>query len=157
MTHRQVKLLLRTIGIILLVGGLTLTVIGFMNFGNFENNLFMLVMLGIPCIGLGIGLTVFSFTQSISRYIKNEHAPIVNELAEDITPAIRSFAKATKDGFTGNPPRVCAKCGNQLDTDDAFCSNCGQDITVQNKFCSKCGAGIETDDKFCSKCGAPLE
>jgi predicted nucleic acid-binding Zn ribbon protein len=157
MNHKQVKLLLRAIGLLLLLGGITLCIIGFMNFGNFESDLFMLTILGCPCVAFGIGLTIFSFAQSISRYVKNEHVPILNEFAEDISPTIRSITQSAKEGFMGNIPHVCSKCGKQFDTDDAFCSNCGQKISITNKFCSKCGAGIEADDKFCSKCGAPLD
>ena len=60
-SHKRTKMILRAFGLVLLVGGITLTIIGFMHFGDFDNNLFMLTMAGLPCTGGGIGLTLYPF------------------------------------------------------------------------------------------------
>ena len=150
--HQKIRLLLRMIAILLLVGGLTLSIIGFLHFGNFDSNLFLLTMLGLPCLGCGIGLLFFSFGQSISRFIKNEQAPIVNELSKDISPAIQNYASAVKDELFNKDEIVCS-CGNRNQKDDKFCSECGKAL---QSVCPTCGKVVEADDKFCPACGQKL-
>ena len=122
--HKLIKFILRIIGCSLLIIGLILTIIGFANFGNFENNLFTLTFIGLPCITFGIGITIFSFSQAIARFIKNEHAPIINELAEEISPAITTYASAVKDGLSEHNTKPCT-CGNKNPADAKFCNKCG--------------------------------
>ena len=153
MDHKQIKLLLRGIGLFLLLSGITLCIIGFMNFGNFESDLFMLTILGFPCIAFGIGMIVFSFSQNIARFIKNEYAPVVNEWSKDISPALENYASAIKDGLFNNDEIICT-CGKRNQKDDKFCSECGKAL---QSICSACGKVIETDNKFCSACGQKLE
>ena len=122
--NKVVKIILRIVGFSLLIIGLVLTIIGFVNFGNFESNLFMLTFIGLPCIAFGIGITVFSFSQNIARFIKNEHASVMNEFAEDINPAIKSFASAVNEGLNEQEFKLCA-CGNKNPADAQFCNKCG--------------------------------
>ena len=152
-SHKRTKMILRAVGLVLLVGGITLTIIGFMHFGDFDNNLFMLTMAGLPCTGVGIGLTVFSFSQEISRYTKNEQVPVLNELAQDISPAIQTYAASVKEGFTSEPKTVC-ECGASNDSNAKFCSNCGKAL---QKACVSCGKQLTMQDKFCPECGTKIE
>lgn len=152
-SHKRTKIILRIVGIILLIGGLALTVIGFMHFGDFDSNLFMLTMIGVPCLGIGIGLTVFSFSQNIARYIKNEQVPIINELAQDISPAIQTYSASVKDGFTAEPKTVC-ECGASNDSNAKFCSICGKALQIA---CVSCGKQLTAQDKFCPECGTKIE
>lgn len=122
--NKLIKLILRIVGFALLIIGLVLAIIGFANFGNFESNLFFLTFIGLPCIAFGIGLTVFSFSQSIARFVKNEYAPVINELAEDISPAITTYTSAVKYGLENNDTKLC-ECGTKNPTDAKFCNNCG--------------------------------
>jgi ribosomal protein L40E len=122
--NKVIKIILRIVGFSLLIIGLVLTIIGFVNFGNFESNLFMLTFIGLPCIAFGIGITVFSFSQNIARFIKNEHVSVMNEFAEDINPAIKSFASAVNEGLNEQEFKLCA-CGNKNPTDAQFCNKCG--------------------------------
>ena len=152
-SHKRTKMILRAVGLVLLVGGITLTIIGFMHFGDFDSNLFMLIMIGLPCLIIGIGLTVFSFLQEISRYTKNEQVPIINEHAQDISPAIQTYAASVKEGFTGDPKTVC-ECGASNDSTAKFCSNCGKAL---QKACVSCGKQLTMQDKFCPECGTKIE
>ena len=122
--NSHIKIILRIIGFSLIIIGLILTVIAFVNFGNFDSNLFMLNFIGLPCVGIGIGITFFSFSQSIARFIKSEHAPVINEYAKDISPAITSYTSAIKDGLADNNTKVC-ECGAKNPTDAKFCNECG--------------------------------
>ena len=128
MDNKRIKLLLRVIGFTLLGAGIILSVIGFVNFGNFETDLFTLTFIGLPCVAVGVGLLAFSFMQSISRFVKNEQAPVLNEFAKDISPAVQTFAKAVKDGLTDNKPNFCSNCGQGVTPEDKFCPNCGKQL-----------------------------
>ena len=150
--NKRTKIIFRCIGLSMLIIGLTLAIIGFANFGNFESNLFFLSFLGLPCLAVGIGLTVFSFQQNIARFVKNEHATIVNELSEDISPAIKNYTSAFKEGIQEGDAIVCI-CGNRNRKEDKFCSSCGK--TLQS-VCPNCESKVETDDRFCSACGTKL-
>lgn len=151
--HKLIKLLLRITGLALLIVGITLSIIGFANFGNFENNLFGLTIFGLPCVAFGIGITVFSFNQSIARFVKNEHAPIINEHSEDIAPAIKNYASAAMDGVIDDEAIVC-ECGSKNDKNAKFCSNCGIALTV---VCHNCKKSMGKGSNFCDECGAKLE
>lgn len=122
--NKRIKLILRISGCSLLIIGLILGIIGFVNFGNFESNLFTLTFIGLPCVAFGVGITVFSFSGNIARFIKNEHAPLINELAQDISPAVKAYTSAVKDGLLDDNTKLCA-CGNKNPTDAKFCNNCG--------------------------------
>ena len=122
--HKLIKLILRITGCSLLIIGLILTIIGFLHFGDFESHLFTLTFIGLPCTAVGIGVTIFSFSQNIARFIKSEHAPVINEYAKDISPAITSYASAIKDGLADNNTKVC-ECGAKNPTDAKFCNECG--------------------------------
>ena len=122
--NKFIKLILKITGCSILITGIILTVIGFANFGNFESNLFTLTFIGLPCIAFGIGIIVFSFSQNIALFIKNEHANVINELAEDISPAIKKYTSAVKDGLLDSDAKPCA-CGNKNPTDAKFCNKCG--------------------------------
>ena len=122
--NKRTKLILRIVGFSLLIIGLILTIIAFANFGNFDNNLFMLTFIGLPCIAFGIGITVFSFSQSIARFVKSEHAPVINEYAKEINPAVTTYAKAVKNGLTDNATKLC-ECGTKNPADAKFCNECG--------------------------------
>ena len=121
--NKVIKIILRIVGFSLLIIGLVLTIIGFVHFGNFESNLFMLTFIGLPCIAFGIGITVFSFSQNIARFIKNEHVSVMNEFAEDINPAVKSFASAVNEGLNEQEFKLCA-CGNKNHADAQFCNKC---------------------------------
>ena len=122
--NKAIKVILRVVGCFLLITGLTLSIIGFANFGNFESDLFMLTFIGMPCTVFGIGIIIFSFSQNIARFIKNEHASVINEFAEDISPAIKTYASAVKDGLTDDDGKICV-CGSKNSADAKFCNNCG--------------------------------
>jgi hypothetical protein len=150
--HQCTKLIIRIIGFSLLIVGIILAIIGFANFGNFENNLFSLTFIGLPCIGFGLGFTIFSFSQNIARFVKNEHAPIINEFSEDITPAIQHYTSAVKNGFLSENTKLCG-CGKENPTDSKFCSNCGKALSL---VCPNCKKILNTESKFCNECGTKL-
>ena len=147
------KVILRIIGFSLLTAGVVLSAIGFANLGNFDNNLFMLTFIGLPSTGFGIGITIFSFSQNITRFIKNENAPIINEFSTDISPAIKNHAAAVKNGFLSENTKTC-KCGTENPSTAKFCSNCGKELLI---VCPVCQKMMNAESKFCHECGAELD
>lgn len=152
-SNKKTKIILRIIGFTLLIGGLTLTVIGFCNMGNFDSNLFSLSFIGIPCVAFGIGLTFFSFTQNISRYVNSEFAPVMNELAQNISPAVQTYAASVKEGLDDDTKITCA-CGAVNNDNAKFCANCGKTLQIT---CTSCGKVHSANDKFCPECGTKVE
>ena len=152
-SHKRTKMILRAVGLVLIIGGITLTIIGFMHFGDFDSKLFMLTMAGLPCTGVGIGLTLSSFSQNIARYVKNEQVPVLNEFAQDISPAVQTYAASVKDGLTADAKTAC-ECGASNDSTAKFCSNCGKAL---QKACVSCGKQLTMQDKFCPECGTKIE
>ena len=119
-----IKYVLTIVGAILLVGGLILSIIGFVNFGNFDNNLFTLTLVGIPCIGFGTGLIMFSLQQNINKFVANSAAKVVNEFTQEITPALSTYA-STVNNATDDAKKVCT-CGEINRADAKFCTECGR-------------------------------
>lgn len=150
--HEKTKLILKIVGIIMAVAGLGLTIAGFINmyqsFGNTEfPDLFWLIMLGIPLLAIGVFLTMMGFRREISAYVKNESTPVINELGQEITPAVSAIAGAVKN--SGEKDVLCA-CGKTNPAGSKFCKYCGKPLTA---VCPHCGANIDADGKFCNNCG----
>lgn len=173
--HLKVKKTIRVFGITLTVIGGGLTIAGLISFFSAFNSmgmpeLFWLAFIGLPLLGVGMGMISFSYQREVARYMKNEHAPVVNETAEDVSPAIHTATKTIKDAWsdinstssngaktheTNNSRKnvKCAKCGAINDENSKFCSECGASL---KKVCRHCRNEVECDDKFCNNCGQRL-
>ena len=153
--QKSIKKALKIIGPIFAVIGLTLTIVGFVNFfttlgdGGFPK-LFFFAFIGLPLLGIGAGITFTAFRQEITKYYVKETAPILNQAAKDISPAIQTMTHAVKDGLTEK--LVCA-CGKENDFTDKYCAECGAPLVP---LCPKCNAVLDKDAKFCDQCGEKL-
>ena len=156
--HEQTKKKLKKIGLILLIVGGIFALVGFIDFfasfgGNDMPTMFWCAFIGLPMLGFGGMLTTMGFKQEISRYVKNESVPVINEAGKELSPAIQAVTSAVKEGLQNTENQVRCECGNYNGTDDKFCSECGKAL---KRSCPNCNAEIETDDKFCAQCGAKL-
>ena len=153
--QNSIKKALKIIGPILAVIGLALTIVGFVNFfttlgdSSFPK-LFFLSFIGLPLLGIGTGITFTAFRQEISKYYVKETAPILNQAAKDIAPAIQTMTNAVKEGLT---EKVVCSCGKENDFTDKYCTECGTPLVP---LCPKCNAVLEKDAKFCDQCGEKL-
>ena len=157
--HERIKKTLKIVGPIVAAAGLILTIIGiasfFSAFGSGDMpSLFWCAFVGLPMFGFGLMITITAFRREIATYHKNETAPVVNELAEDIKPAVQSVASAVREGAPAAQGSVCPHCGEQNDAAAKFCKNCGGAL---RKDCPACGEQNEADAKVCDNCGAKFE
>ena len=152
--HRKKKIILRTVGIVLVLGGLAAAIYGFVDMGlafnEFRVPKFWLFFIGFPAIAIGGFLLTASFQRAINRFVKNENAPVFNEMGQQIAPGLSSISEALHKGAEKN---VCISCGALVDRDAKFCDNCGAPM---KKICPKCGTDNSATAKFCDNCGAPL-
>ena len=155
--HERIKRTLKIVGPILAAAGLILTVIGLVSFfsafgGDGMPSLFWCAFVGLPLFGIGLMITLTAFRREIATYHKNESAPVVNEFAEDIKPAVQSVASAVRETAAAQDA-ICPNCGEKNDADAKFCKNCGAAL---RKVCPDCGEQNDADAKFCKSCGKSL-
>lgn len=152
--HEKNKRLIKILGFILLGVGAVFTIIGFASFfetfysSGMPKN-FWCCFIGLPCMGFGGMLLSLGYHREIARYMEKEHAPVVNEAAKDMSPAVKTVASAVKEGLSGGNKRICT-CGTENDGDSIFCKSCGKRLV---NSCSACGAVIPSDAEYCPKCG----
>lgn len=154
--HERTKRILKIVGPIVAAAGLILAVVGFVSFfSSFGSggmpSLFWCAFVGMPVFVIGLGITFTAFRREIATYQKNESAPVVNEFAEDIRPAVQSVASAVRE--TAAQDAICPDCGEKNDADAKFCKNCGAAL---RKVCPDCGEQNDADAKFCKSCGKSL-
>ena len=103
--HRQPTSILKILGVIFATGGLICAIIGFADFfrafgGEGMPKLFFLCFIGFPMLFVGIVCLTFGFRKEITRYVKNESVPVINEAGEELQPAVRAVTRAVKEGLT---------------------------------------------------------
>ena len=156
--HEQTKRKLKIIGISVLSIGLIFTIIGFISFftsfgsGDMPS-LFWCSFIGLPMFAVGLSITSLAFKREISRYVKNESVPIINEAGREVSPAVRDIASAVKEGISDNNESRCPLCGEFNEKGSKFCKNCGKSFI---KVCPFCGQEIDFDSSFCNYCGKKL-
>ena len=152
--HERTKRILKIVGPIVAAAGLILAVVGFVSFfssfgGDGMPSLFWCAFVGMPVFVIGLGITFTAFRREIATYHKNESAPVINEFAEDIKPAVQSVASAVRETAAAQDA-ICPDCGEKNDADAKFCKNCGAAL---RKVCPDCGEQNDADAKFCKSCG----
>lgn len=155
--HERTKRILKIVGPIVAAAGLILAVVGFVSFfSSFGDDgmpsLFWCAFVGMPVFVIGLGITFTAFRREIATYHKNESAPVINEFAEDIKPAVQSVASAVRETAAAQDA-ICPDCGEKNDADAKFCKNCGAAL---RKVCPGCGEQNDADAKFCKSCGKSL-
>ncbi len=155
--HERTKRILKIVGPIVAAAGLILAVVGFVSFfssfgGDGMPSLFWCAFVGMPVFVIGLGITFTAFRREIATYHKNESAPVINEFAEDIKPAVQSVASAVRETAAAQDA-ICPDCGEKNDADAKFCKNCGAAL---RKVCPDCGEQNDADAKFCKSCGKSL-
>lgn len=156
--HFKTKKRLKTAGWILLCVGIVLSLTGLISFFSSINSgdmpgLFWCCFIGFPLLAAGGGLLGFAYKREIGGYVANESAPVVNEFASQVTPAIETVTKAVTDAKYKSDAVRCPQCGASNSPRDSFCGSCGHSLSV---VCPECGRQTEGTDKFCRGCGKRL-
>lgn len=163
--HEKTKRTLKIIGIVLLMCGIILDLVFFIDmFSTMYRmsgmpRLFVCGIIGLPMTAFGVMLLIWGYQREIGRYAKNESVPVVNDAAQELKPAIKAVAEAVKEAdgeaaVNKGKPTVCPACGKVNQPQNKFCDGCGARLC---KICPACGARQDADDTFCGECGAKLD
>lgn len=156
--HEQNKRIFKILGFILLGVGAVFAIVGFADFFSSFNSMhgmptrFWCLFVGLPCMGVGGMLLGLGYHREMTQYIEKEKAPVVNEAAKDMTPAVKTVVSAVREGLSDDDKRICT-CGTENTSDSVFCKSCGKRLVGT---CSSCGAEIPPDAEYCPKCGSKL-
>ena len=150
--HKKLKKTLKIVGISLLAVGLICVIIAAVDFfksvsAEKQPTLFWLFGLGFPVTSLGFISLIFGFQREIHSYTANEAAPVINQMATDVKPAVKSVTQAANSV-------VCPSCGENNDKDAKFCKKC---CTQLVQTCPHCGESVDASSTFCDNCGAKLK
>ncbi len=163
--HQSTRTVLRVVGPILLLAGVTCLVIGTANLFTSRGapTLFWLNFVGLPLIFVGIVMTFSGFMGKVTRYMGREQGPAVshtfNEIAKGTQPGVRDTFRAIREGLAGEADassRACPACGTTNDADARFCDDCGGSMPVA-RDCHSCGEPNDATARFCDACGEALE
>lgn len=116
--------------------------------------LFWMLFIGFPLIAVGVNLLMFGYKREISKYVKDESIPVINEAGKEIQPAVSSIAQAVKEGLSDSDTIVCPSCGAGNPTANKYCKDCGKPLV---KICPECKTAQSADSVFCGNCGAKLQ
>ncbi len=158
--HAKTKRKLKIIGLTLLGLGVALIATAITCAILIDFFLFLLLFPAMICTGTGLMLTVTAYRREIGSYMSAEQAPVVNQMANQIQPAITTFASAAKEGIKevdsdkDGIPDTCPSCGKPTIKGALFCTNCGRTMA---KNCPKCHTINPVEGKFCHSCGVPLD
>ena len=152
--HIKTKKKLKVIGLTVLVIGLCCVVAGFVNFGISiaKGEMPILLIIGLPCAGIGGMLTAAGFRKEIMTYTAKESAPAVNIMGQSVAPGINAIASAAKAADPS--PVICPECGESNEAGSNFCKKCGKQLV---KKCPDCGNIVGSGSGFCSNCGKKLD
>lgn len=168
--HQEIKSVLRAIGPVMVAVGLLFLIVGigsfFASFGSFgPPRYFWCAFVGMPILGVGVGICKFAFMGPVARYMANEIAPVgkdtFNYMADGTKDAVRDLAGAVGDGLrAGAGPEQarlvrCHKCNSDNDSAANFCNNCGAALS-KSKACSSCHELNDPDARFCDNCGRQI-
>ena len=153
--HEKTKKKLKIAGPIIVLCGLGLAIMGFVDMIISTQNgempsLFWGMMAGLPLLGIGGMVCAMGYRREVAKYIKNESVPVINEAGEEIAPAVSAIARAAKSESGEN---LCPHCGKPNDDGAKFCRHCGNELLVT---CPACGEKVKHAE-FCVKCGAKLD
>ena len=104
----QVRRRLRVFGVTLIALGLTLTVVGMVNFflaigSETLPRFFWCAIVGVPMLGIGGMVALYGYAGAMSRYMAGEAMPVakdaVNYMGEQTRPGVKATASAVAEGL----------------------------------------------------------
>jgi len=165
--HAERRAVLRRIGPLVAGVGVVFAAIGMISFftafgGSGPPRYFWCAFVGLPLIGIGLGITKFGYMGAITRYVANETVPVgvdvVNTMAEGTKDAVRDVATAVGEGIAASRGEEavevvrCHKCNETNEATASFCKQCGTPL-AKSKPCPSCHELNDPDARFCDRCG----
>lgn len=130
-----VRTALRVAGAVMVVGAVALIVTAGLEFfslqGFDEPHKFWMLMVGIPCLGVGIMLLQAGFAGAGARYAAGEYAPVLKDAAgylSDGKGVLGVGADSRPSGPDAATGPYCRSCGTRNDADARFCDSCGASL-----------------------------
>jgi len=123
--YKNLKIVLRAIGIPLLIIGIIFVIIGFTSF---SSSGFMLFGLGGFLTVIGFGLVSFSIVRPMSKYYATEASPAIEIAGESIGEGLKKSGFNTAQEQKQIIKVKCPHCGYLESEDAEFCSKCGKKI-----------------------------
>ena len=134
-------LILKILAPLFLAAAITGIVLSVKGFGDFESNNFMLggilttfgFFLTFACAIFGFSPEIRNLSVKSQKYHIEENKQDLTDIANataDITKgAVKTTARAVKEGFTEptEPQMYCKHCGAQIDANSRFCKVCGKE------------------------------
>ena len=164
--HTTARRIFRILGPIILVLGISLMAIAFIDFFQAFNSFseepekFGYFFAGMPLFFIGAVLCNFGYGSVASRYVAREMAPVASEtfnyVSHEIQDGIKDISKGITEGSLEAKQKItihCPKCSVENELNANFCSNCGN--TLKNT-CNACFEENSADANFCKKCGNEL-
>jgi hypothetical protein len=105
--HSKIRTVLRVGGPTIAVVGLIFMIVGagsfFASFGGFESpRFFWCFFAGMPLLFVGLAMSMFGYLAAFQRYVAEESAPVMKDVAnymgENIQPGVKAVAKAVAEG-----------------------------------------------------------
>lgn len=157
MNHEKTKRILKIIGPIILIIGISLALIAIVPFVFMqETDTFGLAFIAFPLIFIGSSLTAIGFHREIVKYGIDENKDNAKYMANYMMDGTREnvvrSANAIRDGYIKKS--FCPYCGCENDSDASFCKECGKSL---KKICPKCGEENDSNAKYCDNCGTKLD
>ena len=162
-SKKKAAIILKVLGLSFLAIGLTLTIIGVVDFFNsYESQipprLFALIIVGASLLFFGLLLTLYGFMGSINRYVIEQTAPIGKDAANYILKGTRNetvntlkeATSAVASDLNKSKTIICPSCHSSNEIGAKFCFNCGASLT---KTCLSCGEINDVFSNYCHKCG----
>lgn len=158
----KILIAFRVVGFLLLIGGITLLIIGictrseFMSFTK-EHRIFagiFVIFLSFAFLANGYQDKLQRLSINIDKHVAEYNKEELEDLKETTTGiGIKGTSRAIKNNKSSiydaveTGAEAVAKAVNNVNEEDAtkykFCSNCGNKITKSANFCSHCGAKQE--------------
>ena len=164
--HKQTRDILRVVGPLVVIAGLTCMVIGFPKTSfdsrrDLYENMWCLPVGGL-LVAFGMQICKFAFMGAVRRYMAHELAPVgkdaVNYMAEGTKDAVRDVATAVGEGLRAGAPSQyvpvvrCHTCNSDNDASANFCKGCGKAL-AKTKPCASCSELNDPNARFCDQCG----
>lgn len=160
---RAVGIILATVGVILLVSGLSMNVPGFGEDGWFDASSRQgeIIFGGVGCIMFAVPLFLVSFYPKLAKigiqtgkYILHDNKKDLEDLG---ATAGGISARTTKRVLDENEEEISHIVNKGAEMLGSGVRKIKSELNEKKIFCKHCGASIDADSTFCNRCGKQIK